>query len=431
MRKKLDADCGGGKEGRCSGVLAPVAWTRHRIHRQRSDVRRSVGPHQSLGSSRVLHASSRRGHKLCGLMLGSGLRPLGGSMTLRRQVVRDCWHLTRVVRSPLVLPLLFFALAPPRSVSAQQTGTITGVVRAQETGTPLRDARVTIAGTRFNARTDSAGQYTIVDVPPGTYRIQAQIIGYGLGDVPGVVVTADQSTTADFRLTQLAIALQEVVVVGYGTQVRRDVTGSVTSVGGNALHDVPKVNALEAIKGRVPGVDIVTTGNKPGDGVRVRLRGERSLKASNDPLYVLDGIPMAGGIGDMTPRDIEPIEVLTHAAPTASSSSRRATAEAAPRASPTSRTAACRRRCAATGASTAPSSQNIGASRSVRATTTSVRRASPCAIPPMRSSSGATGPFRHYRPAGGRTGRTWSSARGRKSAMRSASRAAATRPTSP
>ena len=240
-------------------------------------------------------------------------------MTLRRHAARDCWHLSRVVRSPLVLPLLFFffALAPPRSVSAQQTGTITGVVRAQETGTPLRDARVTIAGTRFNARTDSAGQYTIGDVPPGTYRMQAQIIGYGLGEVPGVVVTADQSATADFQLTQLAVALQEVVVVGYGTQVRRDVTGSLASVGGDNVHEVPKVNAIEAIKGRVAGVDIVTTGNKPGDGVRVRLRGERSLKASNDPLYVLDGIPMAGGIGDLNPRDIESIEVLKDASATA------------------------------------------------------------------------------------------------------------------
>ena len=238
-------------------------------------------------------------------------------MTLRRHAARFCWQLTRVVRSPLVLPLLFFALAPPRSVSAQQTGTITGVVRTQETGAPLRDARVTIAGTRFNARTDSAGQYTIAAVPPGTYHVQAQIIGYELGLVPGVVVTADQSATADFQLTQLAIALQELVVVGYGTQVRRDVTGSLASVDGDNVHEVPKVNAIEAIKGRVAGVDIVTTGNKPGDGVRVRLRGERSLKASNDPLYVLDGIPMAGGIGDLNPRDIESIDVLKDASATA------------------------------------------------------------------------------------------------------------------
>jgi TonB-linked SusC/RagA family outer membrane protein len=190
-------------------------------------------------------------------------------------------------------------------------------VRAQDTGAPLWDARITVAGTRFNARTDAAGRYTIPDVPPGTYRVQAQIIGYGLGEVTGVAVTAGQTATADFHLTQMAVALEQIVVVGYGTQVRRDVTGSVASVGGDAVHDVPKVNAIEAIKGRVAGVDIVTTGNKPGDGIRVRLRGERSLRASNDPLYVLDGIPMAGGVGDLNPQDVESIEVLKDASATA------------------------------------------------------------------------------------------------------------------
>ncbi|MEO8621820.1 MAG: SusC/RagA family TonB-linked outer membrane protein, partial [bacterium] len=79
----------------------------------------------------------------------------------------------------------------------------------------------------------------------------------------------------------------------------------------------PVTNAIDAIKGRIPGVDIVNTGNKPGDGVRVRVRGQRSLKASNDPLYVLDGIPMAGGIGDLSPADIESIEVLKDASATA------------------------------------------------------------------------------------------------------------------
>src|SRR3989442_51056 len=319
MGQELDDDCCGGKKGR--PVIDALEQWRGRntpsSHTEATFIARLARTNH-LAHRAFFTPRHGRGHKLCGLMLGSGLRAHSEApMTLRRHAARDCWHLTRVVRSPLILPLLFFALAPPRSVSAQQTGTITGVVRAQETGAPLRDARVTIAGTRFNARTDSAGEYTIADVPPGTYHMQAQIIGYGLGEVTGVVVTADQSATADFQLTQLAVALQEVVVVGYGTQVRRDVTGSLASVGGDNVHEVPKVNAIEAIKGRVAGVDIVTTGNKPGDGVRVRLRGERSLKASNDPLYVLDGIPIAGGIGDLNPRDIESIEVLKDASATA------------------------------------------------------------------------------------------------------------------
>src|SRR5258708_26484618 len=106
-------------------------------------------------------------------------------------------------------------------------------------------------------------------------------------------------------------------VVGEGTQARRDITGSVASVGGDDVHEVPKTNAIEAIKGRGPGVDIVTSGNNPGDGISIRVRGTRSLTASNDPLYVLDGIPMAGGIGDLNPNDIESIEILKDASATA------------------------------------------------------------------------------------------------------------------
>jgi len=219
----------------------------------------------------------------------------------------------------LLLPLL--ALVPLQIGRAQDNttvaaGTISGVVLDHATGAPLPSAQVTVVGAKLAVEAGSDGRFTIAGVPPGTYRLQTQRIGYGLSEV-SVEVWAGQTASADFRLQQLAVALQEVVVVGYGTQVRRDITGSVASVGGEDVHEVPKVNAIEAIKGRVPGVDIVTTGNKPGDGVRVRLRGERSLKASNDPLYVLDGIPMAGGIGDINPRDIESIEVLKDASATA------------------------------------------------------------------------------------------------------------------
>jgi TonB-linked SusC/RagA family outer membrane protein len=224
--------------------------------------------------------------------------------------------------SPLLLSLLvpLLAFAPIQVGWAQDTtvatGTISGVVQDQTTGAPLSGAQVRVVGTRLSTEAGLDGRYTLDGVRPGTYRVQAQRIGYGLLETT-VEVASGQTASVDFRLQPLAVALEEVVVVGYGTQARRDVTGSVASVGGDAVHDVPKVNAIEAIKGRVPGVDIVTTGNKPGDGVRVRLRGERSLRASNDPLYVLDGIPMAGGIGDLNPRDIESMEVLKDASATA------------------------------------------------------------------------------------------------------------------
>src|SRR5438093_9375090 len=218
--------------------------------------------------------------------------------------------------SPLLLPL--FVLLPLHVARAQEagtnggapeTGTITGVITAQETGAPLAEARVTLAGTALGATAGSDGRYTITLVPPGTYRLRAQLIGHTPAEVAGVVVAAGSTATADFQLQLLAIPLSEVVVVGYGTQARKDVTGSVTSVSGGDVTAGPKANAVDALKGRVAGVDIITTGNKPGDGISIRVRGERSLTASNDPLYVLDGIPMSGGIGDLNANDSEPIEV--------------------------------------------------------------------------------------------------------------------------
>ncbi len=235
----------------------------------------------------------------------------------------------RTSRCKLVSLVLLLALSPLCTLLAQAgggrastpsgptSGTISGLVTAQETGAPLPGTRVTVAGTELGADAATDGRYTIASVPPGTYRLRARLIGHALMEMTDVVVAAGDTARADFRLTPLAVTLQEVVVVGYGTQARRDVTGSVASVSGEDVHAVPKANAIEAIKGRVPGVDIVTSGNNPGDGMSIRVRGTRSLTASNDPLYVLDGIPMAGGIGDLNPNDIESIEILKDASATA------------------------------------------------------------------------------------------------------------------
>src|SRR6266702_2182696 len=245
----------------------------------------------------------------------------------RRHAIRGCRRASANPASPAVLPPHFALLITllafiPLQVGRAQgsttvaTGTISGIVLDQATGAPLGGAQVTVVGANVGAEAGSDGRYTITGLAPGTYRVQTQRIGYAISET-SVAVAAGEIATADFRLQQVAVALQEVVVVGYGTQVRRDITGSVASVGAEDVHEVPHVNAIDAIKGRVPGVDIVTTGNKPGDGIRVRLRGERSLQASNDPLYVLDGIPMSGGIGDLNPNDIESVEVLKDASATA------------------------------------------------------------------------------------------------------------------
>jgi TonB-linked SusC/RagA family outer membrane protein len=203
-----------------------------------------------------------------------------------------------------------------QSVAQGDPGRITGTVTSAESGEPIQGATITVLGTRLGAITNPQGRYS-VSIAPGVYKVRVNMIGYGQIMMDSVPVTAGQNATANFQLVKQALQLAQVVVVGYGSQEKRDVTGAIASVKAEEIKQTPTTNAIEAIKGKVPGVDIVTTGFKPGDGVRVRIRGQRSIKASNDPLYVLDGVPMAGGIGDLNPADIESIEVLKDASATA------------------------------------------------------------------------------------------------------------------
>lgn len=212
-----------------------------------------------------------------------------------------------------LLALLF----PAAHAGAQgEPGRITGTVTSLEGGTPINGARVFVVGSRVVGETNAQGRYTLT-IAPGTYRLRVSAIGYTPTLMDSVPVTAGQATSANFQLKHQTVELEKVVVVGYGTQVKRDVTGAVGSVSSEQIASQATTNVIEAIKGRVPGVEILSTGYKPGDGIQIRVRGTRSLKASNDPLYVLDGVPMAGGIGDLTPGDIESIEILKDASATA------------------------------------------------------------------------------------------------------------------
>lgn len=222
-------------------------------------------------------------------------------------------RLTSLAFALLLLPVL---QATGQAPAAGESGRVTGRVTAAEGAEPVAGAQVTAVGTRFGAVTRDDGTYTIV-LPAGSYRIRAARLGFAPMMVTDVPVAAGGNATVNFPLARQAVMLSQTVVVGYGTQTRKDVTGAVGSVSAEVVAQSPKLNITEALKGRVPGVDIVTTGYKPGDGTRVRIRGQRSLKAGNDPLYVLDGIPMDGGLNDLSPQDIESVEVLKDASATA------------------------------------------------------------------------------------------------------------------
>jgi TonB-linked SusC/RagA family outer membrane protein len=209
-------------------------------------------------------------------------------------------------------------LLPASRADAQgATGRITGTITRAESNQPLQGVRVTLLGTQLTVTSNPQGRYTIAGIAPGSYRLRASAIGYTPVIVDSIPVAAGQSATADIALKAQTVELERVVTIGYGTLTKRDVTGAIGQVTGEQIKAQATTNAMDAIKGKVPGVDIVATGYRPGEGVRVRIRGQRSLTASNDPLYVLDGIPMAGGIGDLSPADIESIEVLKDASATA------------------------------------------------------------------------------------------------------------------
>ena len=215
----------------------------------------------------------------------------------------------------IFLPLLALFTATATAQS-QSGGRITGRVTAAEGGQPIPGVQITVTGTSRGAISDTAGRYTIVEVPAGTQTVLARRLGWSQGQTT-VTVTDGGTVTADFSLVAAPTQLNPLVVTGYGETDRRRVVGSVATVPAERLRDIPTENPMKALQGRVAGVEIVAANNEPGAAMNVRIRGVRSLTASNEPLFVVDGIPITGGIQDFNPQQIESIEVLKDASATA------------------------------------------------------------------------------------------------------------------
>jgi TonB-dependent starch-binding outer membrane protein SusC len=132
-----------------------------------------------------------------------------------------------------------------------------------------------------------------------------------------VEVPVNGQTVISVQLTEDVTDLEEVVVVGYGTQRREAVTGSVASVSGDVLREIPASNFTQALQGRIAGVEMSQTSTRPGSSMQIRIRGTRSLTASNDPLIVLDGIPFSGTISEINNNDIKSMDILKDASATA------------------------------------------------------------------------------------------------------------------
>jgi len=208
----------------------------------------------------------------------------------------------------LVLTLL---LAVAGRAWAQGTGQISGTVTTAA-GQPLQGVTVSIANPRRSAVTDAQGRYTLQAVPAGTHTVTAARLGRA-SQSRSVTVAAGQTASATFQLAEAAVGLEAVVAVGYGQQRQRDVTGAVSSLRGQDITQVVAANPVDAIKGRIAGVDVTVNSPEPGAAARIRIRGLRSITATNDPLYVVDGVPIAGDLRDIDQNSIESIDVLKDA----------------------------------------------------------------------------------------------------------------------
>lgn len=177
-----------------------------------------------------------------------------------------------------------------------------------EAGEPLPDVSVVSKGTNSGTTSKADGSFSLnVTGIKGTLIFS--LIGYKTQEVTYNSSTANLVVT----LTADTKSLEDVVVVGYGTQKKRDITGAISSVSGKDLSQTPAGNVMEQAQGRLAGVDIVRSNGSPGSPMQIRIRGNRSINAGNDPLYVIDGIPTNTSINDFNPNDIESMEVLKDA----------------------------------------------------------------------------------------------------------------------
>ena len=193
-------------------------------------------------------------------------------------------------------------------LSAQNT-TITGTVKSSDLDDVLPGATVLVKGTNIGTATNIDGKFTI------SATADATLVFSSIGYIPQEVKVGNQ-TSIQITLTPDITNMEEVVVIGYGTVKKRDLTGAVTSVKSEEIRQVPAQNPLESIQGKIAGVDITRGNGSSSSGINIRIRGNRSIGASNNPLFIVDGV-QTGSIDNINPNDIESMEFLKDASSTA------------------------------------------------------------------------------------------------------------------
>ncbi|HMG95208.1 MAG TPA: SusC/RagA family TonB-linked outer membrane protein, partial [Gemmatimonadaceae bacterium] len=220
-----------------------------------------------------------------------------------------------------------FAALPLRQITAQGAGVVRGVVLDSVSQQPVAGAQVQLVGTNRSVSTDASGVYTISGVPEGPATLRVQRIGYAQATIP-VTVSGGTTVARDITLRPVITTLSQVVVVGYGSSNRSEVTGALTTVSASDIKNTPIAGVDAMLQGKASGVQVTQNSGNPGNGISVRVRGSSSLTASNQPLYVVDGAPVQSGdfsqvgfggqdltaVTSLNPDEIESITILKDAA---------------------------------------------------------------------------------------------------------------------
>jgi TonB-linked SusC/RagA family outer membrane protein len=209
------------------------------------------------------------------------------------------------------------------SAAAYAQGAIYGTVTDAETGETVPGASILVVELNRGDASDAEGNFRIANVPAGSYTITVSFVGYASVNRT-VTVGSSQELEVNFALEYGAIGLDELVVSGYAVTPKRELTGSISSVQAAEIENVSLQNAQSILQGRAAGVTISTTSGNPGSAFSVQIRGNGSINAASEPLYIIDGVQVELGntsnltsttpLNALNPSDIESIEVLKDAA---------------------------------------------------------------------------------------------------------------------
>ncbi len=210
---------------------------------------------------------------------------------------------------PRVMAVILLLFSIPSFINAQNI--LSGKVTDAD-GKPLENVSVIVKGTNTGTNTAADGTYHLNANKSSGNILVFSYVGFGHKQV-----AQSSGNVINMQLEKSDQALDAVVVTGYGTRRKSQLTGAISSVSSKELSELPITNTQQALQGRVAGLEVINSSNKPGAEPKVTIRGRRSFNAGNDPLYVLDGIPLVGGIGDINPGNLQSIEVLKDASATA------------------------------------------------------------------------------------------------------------------